>query len=244
MSAPTISDPAVMATYPQARRRERDALLDLVALAPGETAVDLQAAGGYVADGIRARFGPQVQVICVEPTELRHRIPSVHRVCTDPLHAMTSLADDSVDAVIGLAGLHHSEDMVATLRECRRILRAGGTFALCDVEAGSTNAAWLNGFVATHNPAGHDGRFLPFGGIGALLRDCGFAAVHETRRNVPWCFGSEIDMAHFFTGLFGLALAPARVRAAVKSQLDVATSTHGVEVGWPLVYASARRPPA
>lgn len=242
MSLPTVSAPWAMAECPDARAAERDALLELIAPRAGDVVIDLQAAGGYLADGIHARFGADVRVICVEPGELRHRIAAVHRVCADPVHALASIADASVDAVAGLAGLHHSEDQRATAAECLRVLRPGGVFAVCDVTEGSAESRWLNGYVAAHCAGGHAGNFPPPGGIAALLREAGFEAVREDCLNVPWRFADEARMGRFFAGLFGLDRPAATVAAAVRERLPVRTTPGGLEVDWHLAYARGLRP--
>lgn len=231
-----------MTELPAARAAERDALLDLLDLRAGEVVVDLQAAGGFLADGIRARFGAGVRVICVEPTELRLRISAVHEVRDDPLHAMASLGDASAGAVVGLAGLHHSEDIPATLAECLRILRPGGLFAVCDVEAGSAVASWLNGYVDAHNRQGHRGTFLTRAELEALLAATGFEEVDVERRDVPWRFPSLWHLGRFFKGLFALEVQETEITAAVRDRLGVRAVVHGIEVPWTLLYARARRP--
>lgn len=242
MSAPTISHPRTMAEQPEARAAERDALLDLLELSPGDVVVDLQAAGGFLADGIRARFGAGVRVVCIEPTELRTRIRPVHEVRDDPLHAMASLGDASADAVTGLAGLHHSEDIPATLAESLRILRPGGRFAVCDVEAGSAVANWLNGYVDAHNRQGHRGTFLTRTELTALLGATGFEDIGVERRDVPWRFPSVQHLGRFFKGLFALDVAEAEITAAVRDWLGVRNVADGIEVPWTLLYARAHRP--
>jgi SAM-dependent methyltransferase len=241
--APALSDESIMAEFPEARRSERDALLDMVAFRPGSVVVDLQAAGGYVADAVYDLLGGDVQCICVEPTpELNRRIRKVHRVCTDPLDRMGSIADDSVDAVVGLAGLHHSPMPSRTIRESLRMLKPGGQFAVCDVESGSAMAEWLNGYVDANTPGGHKGWFFEPGDILAQLLAAGFENVWEERRDVPWAFASNTDMVRFFRGLFGLKASAAEVEKALRRHLTVRSSGGKVLVDWHLIYASATKP--
>ncbi len=159
MSAPTVSNPAAMAEYRHARERERTALLDGTALRPGSVVVDLQAAGGYLADGA-------VTCICVGPTaELSRRIRPVHRICEDPLDNPLTLPAQSVDTVLGLVALHHSPSHARNITEAYRILKPGGWLVVCEVLEHSKMARWLNGFVNRHNPAGHHGTFVRTGRI-------------------------------------------------------------------------------
>jgi ubiquinone/menaquinone biosynthesis C-methylase UbiE len=240
--APAISDPAATAAQPLARRLERDALVDSVPLAAGMTVLDLQAADGYLADEVRRRLHGQATCICLEPTpELNGRIDPAHRVCAEPLNAFPSIADDSVDAALGLAGLHHSPDIPATLRELRRVLKPAGTLAICDVEAGSPMASWLNEFVDRHGAQGHQGQFLPAGGLAAALRAAGFVDVAEKRRDVPWHFASRPHLLRFFKGLFGLVCDEATVAAGIDRHLSVSSVGDGIEVAWFLNYVVGRK---
>jgi len=238
MSFPALSAPWAMRDYPQARDAELDALLERAELAPGMVVVDLQAAGGYVADTIHRHLHGRVRCLCVEPSPLGDRIHPRHRHYRDPIDAMTSIADGEADRVVGLAGLHHSPDVPASLAEVYRILRPGGAFAVCDVEAGGAMDAWLNGFVDRHNPAGHKGRFFAAGELTALLRGAGFQRVTEQRQEVPWRFASLADAVRFFQGLFGLASDADETLAAMQELLWIDERRDGVSIGWYMIYAT------
>jgi len=238
MSFPAQSALWVMQDYPHARDAELDALLDRAGLGPGMVVVDLQAAGGYVADAIHRRLRGQVECICVEPSPLGERIHPRHHHCRYAVDALVSIGDAQADRVLGLAGLHHSPAVPATIAEVYRILRPGGAFAVCDVEAGSRMDAWLNGFVDRHNPAGHQGRFFTAGELGILLEAAGFDGVEEQRVDVPWRFASRVDMVRFFQGLFGLDTDADETLSGIRDRLQLTTDGSGVTVVWSLLYAT------
>lgn len=243
MSLPATSDPAAMRELPRAREAERAALLELIPLQPGMRVLDLQAADGWLADGVRERLQGAVECLCVEPSaELNRRVSPCHRVVAEPVHAFPSVGDASVDAVLGLAGLHHSEDPRATLAECRRVLRPGGWLGLCDVVAGSAEARWLNGFVAEHHPGGHDGIFFAPAALAALAREAGFVVQSCTVRRVPWRFPDRRALVRFCRGLFGLAVDERALDRAIGRHLEVRTEGGEVVLEWSLAYLAARRP--
>ncbi len=228
---------------PQARERERATLLDLLAPRAGEVICDAPAGGGYVADGIRARLGDQVRVICVEPARRFARaIDPAFEIRHDPLDALT-LAEASVDAVASLAGLHHFADKLPTFREWARVVRPGGRVAVADVQAETDVAAFLNIFVDAWTPGGHAGLFLQPGELSASLSSVGFQPIHEELHEVPWEFPDEATMATFCRTLFGLTQATVeQVHAGMKDYLRVETTATGVRFLWRLRYALAHRP--
>jgi len=241
--APAISDDAVMAEFPNARRLERDTLLSMVDVRSGAVVVDLQAAGGYLSDAIYEVLNGNAQCICVEPTpQLNKRIRDVHRVCIDPLDRLQSIQDESVDVVLGLAGLHHSPMPACTLLESFRILKPGGQFAVCDVERESAMAKWLNEYVDTNTSNGHKGWFFKPGEILGQLEAAGFDAVVEEKRYVPWVFERQTHMVRFFRGLFGLQASAQQVEAAIHRYLNVRFADGQILVDWYLIYASATKP--
>lgn len=227
---------------PQARERERGALLDLLAPCAGEVICDAPAGGGYVADGIRARLGDQVRVICVEPARrFASAINPVFEIRHDAMDALT-LGDASIDAVASLAGLHHFADKRPVFREWGRVVRPGGRVAAADVQAETDVAAFLNTFVDAWTPGGHDGIFLQPGELSESLAAAGFEPVSEELLQVPWEFPDEATMAMFCRTLFGLTKATVeQVHAGMKDYLHVEGTATGVRFLWRLRYALARR---
>lgn len=245
MSLPTTSAPWAMAEYGDARRAELDHLCAQVDLPETGTLLDLQAAGGFVADAILARSGGGIHCICVEPSAaLRARLAPQHTVYADEIHDLVSVADASIDVALGLAGLHHSRSVERTLAEVFRVLVPGGQFGLCDVAPASPVARWLNEFVNEYNPNGHDGRFVARERIESLLRETGYVDIHTSVASVPWRFPADADLLRFFAGLFGLQCDEQTIARGIERYFDVDRSDGAVTVDWSLIYARARTPGA
>ena len=238
LNHPAISSEWAMQEYAASREAERRALIEQVNLESGMTVVDIQAAGGFLSDGVYEYLDGHVHCICVEPvTELGRRINSRFQVVDDQIDNLLSIDTESVDVVLGLAGLHHSPSMDKTISESFRVLKNNGQFAVCDVIKGSAVAHWLNEFVDQHNPDGHEGQFLVQGEASERMRKAGFRKVQETVVNVPWVFDSVSDIARFFMGLFNLQITPAEVEQAIPEYLDIVYDGARVLVNWELIYA-------
>jgi SAM-dependent methyltransferase len=234
-----------MAEYAGVRRAELDRLCAQVSLPEQGTLLDLQAAGGFVADAIADRSGGRIHCVCVEPSAaLRARLAPRHTIYADETDDLRSVADASIDVALGLAGLHHSRSVSRTLAEVFRVLVPGGQFGLCDVAPASAVARWLNEFVNEHNPHGHDGRFIAQTRIAELLRETGYTDVHTSVESVPWHFPRDADLLRFFEGLFGLQCDEQTIARGIATYFDVDRSGDGVTVGWELIYAQARKPGA
>ncbi|MFZ0141277.1 MAG: methyltransferase domain-containing protein [Aeromicrobium sp.] len=229
---------------PGAREAERTALIERLDLADGQIVCDVPAGGGYLADGIRSAFGPDIQVVCVEPAERFGAV--IHpdfSVRHDSLTNM-SLADASVDRLGSLAGLHHIEDRVPVYLEWFRVLRPGGRVAVADVQEGTGTAGFLNEFVDAHTEGGHDGMFFRPDDWERELADVGFLDVDEQLVDVPWQFPDEDTMADFCRTLFAVtAASPEEVGQAIEKYLGLESDPHGgVQMRWWLRYAAARKP--
>ena len=240
---PTTGIASIVVDYPEARYNEWNTLLDLVDLRPGSTVLDVQAADGYLSDAVYERLRGNVRCICIEPTRaLNQRISKVHTVYEDPTDEMLSVSDQSIDTVIGLAGLHHSKSIPMAIKEAYRVLKPGGEYGVCDVEKGTAMADWLDNHVNTLNPQGHEGTFISKGELSLHMENAGFKVISEQRKEVPWVLDSEEDMIRYFKGLFGLKASLERIREAIYNCLDVHTHDGKTIVNWHLIYAKGQKP--
>ena len=232
-----------MSESPGARERERAALLALVNLRPGLHIMDAPAGGGFVADGAQALTGGRAAILCVEPSR-RFSAPIGARfpVLNCPLHAVP-LPDASIDVILSLAGLHHIGERWRIFREWARLLRPGGQLAVADVAKETGTARFLNGFVATHTPGGHDGQFISEDEFSTGLTEAGLRVATDRLENVPWQFADRTALGRFCHTLFGTTGAStAEVAAALEHDVGVDEQADGgLLLRWQLRYALAHR---
>ncbi|EAR60250.1 class I SAM-dependent methyltransferase [Neptuniibacter caesariensis] len=239
---PAVSAEWAMSECPEARDAERSKLLELAQLRPGIRVLDLQAAGGYLSDGIYEHLHGDVEIICLEPCkQLNSRLSDNYLLVEDPVERWASVPDCSVDLVVGLAGLHHSNDQQATVDEAFRVLKPGGQVVICDVIEDTGMARWLNEFVNENNPKGHEGAFLNEGQLTSLFEKSGFKGCDETVESVPWVFDSPESSARFFKGLFGLNSSENGVLEAMGRYLKLEFSEAQCQVEWYLIYGRATK---
>jgi SAM-dependent methyltransferase len=192
-------------TYPFVRQLERKTLLDLLDICEGDLVVDLQAAAGFLANGIKDVWGNRVGTICVEPTTvLRAKLDTRrHLVLSDPLEDL-SIPNCFVTKVGCLAGTHHAPKPELLFLEASRILKTGGVFAVAEAKRDSPIDQWLNGFLDRELPEGHQGIFPDEGAFSLHLSNSGFTDIQESLNIVPWDFVSLTQAVDFCKTLFGL----------------------------------------
>lgn len=224
---------------PEARDTERALLLDRLALKPGLRVLDVPAGGGFLADGIRDR-GHDGPVISLEPAgAFAAGIDRAHCRVRGALVRLP-FRDASFDRVASLAGTHHLEDRLAFFRECRRVLRSGGRFAVADAAADTPVARFLNGPVDRFTTTGHDGRFFQRGEAADLLARAGFADVREEHATCAWTFPDRGTLVNFCGLLFGMVRATRdEVGAALHEHFAITEDAQGhALLPWSLVYAT------
>ncbi len=205
--------------YPDACREEIATVLRLAAPRPGETLLDLPAAGGFLS---RYLSTPDLNVLAVDPSPVMHELCKrrVKQSYLAPL-SMLPLADASVDVVVCLAGLHHEPDVQSVFVEIRRVLRSGGRLAIAEVSDGSPEAQFLNGFVHEHNSVGHRGRFLDDEMLDTLRRS-GFLIMVNEQAHYHWPFVDRAALADCLGLMFGIDRAsPQAIIDAVGHGLGV-----------------------
>jgi|GEM_PF-1892123 len=241
MGYPTVRDAELPQRFELPRSKERDAVLSALPLSSFTNVVDLQSASGYLADEIHRRLGERCTVWCVEPSKPhREQLAAVHRRVDNELTDIRSLRDGSQDAVLGLAALHHSESVSATIDECARVLAPGGILSLCDVEEGSPQALFLEEVVGRYGAGPHEGNYHQRGEIPELLSRSGFDDVDEQRLDVSWTFDSEQDLAWFLRDFFALKLDVSEVLRRADEVLGIRGGGSEVVVPWSLLYWRGR----
>jgi SAM-dependent methyltransferase len=192
---------SAMTAVPRARDAEFRAVLEPLEAAADGLVCDIPAGGCYLKRHLR----PGLSYIGVEPVEdfKGADAGSGQGTVNAPLDSVP-LAAGSVDHLVSLAGLHHEADLAPVFAEMRRLVRSGGRVVVADVAAGTAPARFLNGFVAEHNPLGHDGRFLDAGTAG-LLEAAGLAVAADELMELPWVFAGRAEAGAFCRDLFGVA---------------------------------------
>jgi SAM-dependent methyltransferase len=104
-------------------------------------------------------------------------------------------------------------------REMRRLLKPGGRLVIADAAVDTPPARFLNGFVNTNNPMGHDGHFLDERTAG-LIEAAGFTVADDAQVDMPWAFDSLAGAGEFCRQLFWMpALDPGEVAEAMSREI-------------------------
>lgn len=231
------------ALAPDARSRERDAIIRRLNLKPDMSICDIAAGGGYVAEGILKKLHPQTaKIICVEPSaNFAKAIPSTFEVICAPLDDIP-LADESVDAIVNLASLHHVENRHEVYREWTRILKENGEIVIADVQAGTATGQFLNTIVDRHTPGGHKGKFLETGELTESFDLLGYKNLNEDIEEVNWTFENIDQMTNFCHLLFGMTKAnEEEVLNGINEFLNVTVAEDRVNLSWSLRYFYAQK---
>lgn len=215
-----------MQLAPNARRVEFETLFRKQPLNPGEVLFDIPSGGGYLADYI----SPSVQVQGFEFSKgFANENPAVSLLRPDQEWPI-----GQADRVVSLAGLHHNDDPLDVIANLKKHVRPGGWLHVADVAKGSRVGTFLNGFVDSANPMGHEGIFLP------TERDCYPESWKITRLEVcpcPWHFTSTAELTHFCKLMFGLKPdCDDSLLRALQETVGFVQTEMGPVLNWELLY--------
>ena len=205
-----------MQAHSRARDEEFKQVIAAARLSSGMVVADVPAGGGY----LKARLPPGCVWVGHEPCVSFTNHGEVSARTDVPLLPLP-FADDSVDAAISLAGVHHIDDKRPLFAEMLRVVRPGGRFVVSDVAAGSDVARFLDGFVGAHNSTGHEGVYL---GEDTLkdLKSTGWDVRSAAQVPYHWTFENRAAMADFCRGLFDICRASlGQVEEAIERGLGV-----------------------
>ena len=220
--------------YPSARDEEFKQMVARLTLQRGFVVADVPAGGGYL-----KKYLP-VDCALWE-----------HEPCASFGPGAAKNADllplpwvnESVDAAVSLAGIHHLADKGRFFEELFRVVKPGGQLVLSDVAQGSTVAKFLDGYVGDNNSTGHEGLFISDVTLEELCR-IGWQLVSRERVRFHWVFDNDYELATFTHCLFDLQ------KTSIQDTLDVIVAELGIDtfdngkVGmrWELVTIVAERP--
>ncbi|MCU1353156.1 MAG: Methyltransferase type 11 [Acidimicrobiales bacterium] len=121
----------------------------------GATVLDLGAGAGVAAAGLLAAGAARVVAVEPDPSDTVGLGALAKTGHGRPIVALAAfgealpVATASIDVVYCRQVLHHTTDLAATLRECARVLRPGGSFVACR-EHVADDEAQLAHFLASH----------------------------------------------------------------------------------------------
>lgn len=203
---------------PDARDQEFRQVVERADLRAGMRVADVPAGGGYMANYLPEGciwYGHEPSAGFAGGT-LQHGDTIESRNLL-PLPWMT----DSMDAAVSLAGVHHVADKRALFTELRRIVKDGGRLVLSDVESGSPQALFLDGYVGANNLTGHEGMYLD-SATETELEDSGWRCLSSELVQFYWVFDSRDGLGTFCHNLFGLVSGSVSdTVAAVDSRLGI-----------------------
>jgi SAM-dependent methyltransferase len=144
---------------------------DVLPLLPPGVRIDLGCAAGHILE----RLGPGAVGIDLDPFLLRDARANGLPVVRADLDGDVPIADGVADAVVCSHVLEHVEAPIRLVRECSRILKPGGTVALCVPTSATLSMLWTGDryFRRHSGPKGHLYTFEPEG-LSVLLGRSGF----------------------------------------------------------------------
>lgn len=153
-------------------------------------------------------------------------------------------ADQSIDALVSLAGLHHCTDKRPFLNACHHALVPRGLSSVLDVRAGSPEARLLDEFVGEYNGMGHQGDYL--GPEFVLQCDTQHWEILAAGMvDCHWQFVSKNELCDFCRGLFRLQnVSNTTILDAVARYLNFRASMDSrdsVQMPWRLYRVVARK---
>jgi ubiquinone/menaquinone biosynthesis C-methylase UbiE len=224
-----------MLQWPNARNEEFQALLEDLNISNEHKVVDIPAGGGYLSWYIK-----QAQIHHIETSQVFAQLchsKSPHPLTICELNQLP-FDDNSIDYVLSLAGLHHTEDKSDLFQQINRILKPGGHCILADARKGSKTAIFLDGWMAQNNSMGHKGWYFD-----QLTEDelasSGLSISKVESKDYHWNFASITQAAKYCQLMFGIDKASlCEIEEALMEHLGGITEETSFSLNWQLEFIS------
>lgn len=228
-----------MQEYPLARAREFDRLVATANLPDtARLVLDIPSGGGY----LRRHLPDHVRLVSVDPAArfLQAGSHPDEEAALCAKHDDLPMHDNTCDAILSLAGLHHVDDQTAAFREWHRVLKPGGILAVGDAAAASPTSRFLDTVVHAHNSMGHRGTYLT-SDIGTMVTACGFTVETVREEAYTWDFPDRAAMVRFCRTLFGMDRNPSDedLLADIDDTVGYVEDRRGAHLNWSLLFLRA-----
>jgi ubiquinone/menaquinone biosynthesis C-methylase UbiE len=148
--------------------------------------------------------------------------------------------DNTFDKAIVIANFHHmdKDERSIVYKEIHRVLKPSGTFIMADVMKNSQQDRFLNEFVDTYNPNGHNGMFFNWSDL-ELFQKSGFTTELKTMK-YTWDFNSIEELNDFCYHFFNLKkLEKSNIYNEIEKQKYLIIKQSGnqtIKWNWQLLY--------
>ena len=235
-----------MSAYPEARREERDFLLDWLVPKSGELGLDLASGNGFLSQAICRQTRSPILAFDSSREQLknaRKREPLLVPFClkTDGCEMSRAIPDESLDFVASLGGIHHIEEQPQLFRNIFGLLKPGGRFVAADVAAGSCLSRHFDEVVDKKCLTGHSANWLSEQRVQELCLASGLRLQRMKMQRFSWHFPSATDAARFFRGLHAFPQSEAEILHDLEHTLGVLRDQATYSVFWPLLVFELRK---
>lgn len=227
---------AAMQLQPAARDQEFRRIVALAQPGAGSRVLDAPSGGGYL-----SRYLPTgCRIVAVDPAnQFSDRAHASGVTTTAAALDQLPFADASFDCIISLAGLHHESSRGRIFREWARCLHPDGCLCAADVASGSPVAAFLDGFVDAHNPAGHEGDYFNDATL-LEVRESGLTITRRGIQRYRWYFDNPPQAAEYCRRMFGIVADDDTVLQGLHDTVGTRHEAGGCfSFGWELLFIRA-----
>jgi SAM-dependent methyltransferase len=246
-------------TFPHARLAEVQGTIERANVKPEETVIEIGTGNGYLTFPLASKVGPRGKVITFDTNTQNLTdivLKNTNGLQIVPIPQNTSfdfpLPTEQADAIVSLATLHHYDDRskgtgvtgrTHALKEFYRMLKHGGRLIIADGAHGTPMQRY---FDAADNPVhchprGHPHDFLSVESAVKLCEEAKFEDVKAEIVTTPWVFKDENEAKQFVHKLHNAQCSPEESIALAKKHLPYAKTKNGFELGWSLLYVTAKK---
>ncbi|MGH1485283.1 MAG: class I SAM-dependent methyltransferase [Cellvibrionaceae bacterium] len=226
-----------MTTWPETRRNEFDIAVKLANIKDNNIIVDIPSGGGYLSDFIPSEndiyhIETSINFAKLSKTQTDHYV-----ILTD--EQSIPIKNNTIDNIISIAGLHHTNNKSAVFTDMYRILKTKGNAVIADVNYNSKTATFLDKFVNSYNSIGHKGDYFNCNTT-AQIKNCGFSIAEDFSKEYYWVFNNKKQMANYCQLLFGLDQASEdEVIDGIAEFLGFTEDNNKVNMRWELRFIKA-----